>query len=356
MVGTGKQQAQASFKDRVTQFWQWYPTVADRFFQTIEQGNCEALTNEVGEAAVQTLPTLAWVFGPGEGGGHSFTVSGEGQVPKQLLAEYWHARAPEIANWTFHASRQPATPENLSSMAIAVGEHDSIDTENFLLKTEVDDESQLIHIVAWHPTLAKLPEEHHYQILFILLDEALGEFGTQTWLGNIELQPLTPGEGIRTIATLPQFIRQVEEYHGWEKLPPLRAYSVYELSEQGPFPRGDTLVGSTCIPDVIFEFIEGEGRLREDPLAGTGAEFAYAAIDGSVFPDGKQSDIRGNIEDAIDDALQNQRSGRSLGGAFGLNESYIDLLLLDGDNSRQIVEQALAELQLSGRSRVEAFG
>ena len=355
MLGFGKKQSQATFKDRVTQFWEWYPTVADRFFEAIEAGRCEDLTSEVSEATVFSLPTMAWVFGPGENGGHSFTVSGEGYLPKQLLAEYWHTRALEISHWTFHASRQPAEEENLKTMAIAIGEHESIDTESFLIQTEVDDEAEKIHIVAWHPLLEKLPEEHHYQILFILLDEALGEFGTQTWLGEIKVEAFKPTERTRTIANLPKFIKEVENYHQWEKTPPLRAYSLYEVPEQSDTRRGDTLIGTTCIPDIVIEFLENGGRLAEDPLPDTGAEFAYVAVDGAIFPDGQQSDVRGNIEDALDESLQSQFSGRALGGAFGLSESYIDLLLLDGDNSRAIVEQTLTALQLDGRSRIESF-
>ena len=355
MFDWGKMNPQTTFKDRITQFWQWYPTVADRFYQTIEAGRCEDLTEEVCDATQTTLPTMAWVFGPGENGGHSFTVSGEGYLPKQLLAEYWHSRAVEVPNWTFHASRQPADEENLKGMSLGIGERESVDTENFLVKPEVDNEAQKIHIVAWHALLEKLPEEHHFQILFLLLDEALGEFGTQTWLGQIKIEPFTPDDKTKSIASLPAFIKQVENYHQWEKTPPLRAYSLYEVPEQSNTRRGDSLIGTTCIPDVIFEFLEHGGRLSEDPLPDTGAEFAYVAVDGAVFPDGQQSEVRGNIEDVLDDALTSHLSGRALGGAFGLQESYIDLLLLDGDNSRTIVEQSLAALQLTGRSRIESF-
>jgi hypothetical protein len=119
--------------------------------------------------------------------------------------------------------------------------------------------------------------------------------------------------------------------------------------------RGDTVIGTTCIPHVIFHFLENEGRLPDDPLDGTGAQFAYVAIDGAVFPDGGQSEVRGNIEDAISDALENDLSGRTLCGAFGIGESYIDLLLLDGDNSRRIVQETLEKLQLQGQSRIESF-
>jgi hypothetical protein len=90
------------------------------------------------------------------------------------------------------------------------------------------------------------------------------------------------------------------------------------------------------IPNVVFEYHQN-GQLEEDPLEGTGALFAYLAIDGSVFPDGRQSEVRGRIEDAVDEALTTAASGRTLGGAYGFQQSYIDLVLFDGAGSRKTV-------------------
>jgi hypothetical protein len=347
--------SQMNFKDRVTRFWEWFAEVADRYHQTIDEGDCEQLTGEISEFMQQVMPRLSWAFGPGSGEGHSFTLSGEGQLPKQLLSEYWLSRAPDIPGWTFYASRQRTPIAALKEIAIELDEQEQVDVESFVLKTSVDEESQAIDIVAWHPALQNVPAEHHLNILFLLLDEALGEFGTQMWLGDIKVAPVTPDEKTKRLHELPKFIDQVNKYHGWEKLPPLESYTVYEVAEPSEFPRGDTVVGTTCIPDVVFELMEHRGQLPEDPFEGIGAEFVYVAIDGDVFPDGSESDVRGNIEDTLSDALQTQLGGRTLGGAFGTNESYIDLLLVDGQRSHATVRETLDSLQLLGRSRIVSY-
>ncbi|MBL8889278.1 MAG: hypothetical protein JNL67_04820 [Planctomycetaceae bacterium] len=352
VFGFGKKPAQKTFKHRVAEFWKWYPQVADRFFQTIERKQCESLAGEVSKFMNSTLPDMAWVFGPGEGGGHSFTVSGEGVVAKQLLAEYWLSRAVSIPHWTFYGSRQPSDIEHLKGMAIRLGEHESIDSDSFLIRTDVVADEEKIDIVAWHPALKLVPEEDHYQIFFLLLDEALGEFGTEMWLGEIKIEPFETGTGVISLTELPAKIQQVNHYYQWKKLPPLHSYSVYELNEQTSTPRGDTLVGSTCIPRVILEFLN-KGRIEDNPLEGTGAEFAYLAIDGSVFPQGEQTAVRSNIEDVVSDALVSAASGRTLDGAFGFEKSYIDLILFDGDESRKIIHKVLDGLQLRGRATIE---
>ncbi|WP_144057992.1 hypothetical protein [Novipirellula maiorica] len=344
-----------TFKQRVTKFWQWYPTVAERFFQTIEAGKCGDLVDEVAEFCEATIPGLSWVFGPGENGGHSFTLSGEGQITKQLLAEYWLQRAPEIPKWNFHASRQATPAEFVKGFAIAVDEGKRVNVDGFQIRTHVDDERQKIDIIAWHPVLESVPKSQHFTILFLLVDEVLGEFGTQMWLGEIKIEPFTPDAYTRSLSELPEFISGVNTYHQWEKLPPLDTYTVYQLKETKSTPRGDTVVGSSLIPRLVSECIDNNGKLSENPLANTGAELIYIAIDSSIFPEGQQSDVRANIEDILTDSLAKELSGQTLGGAFGLHESYVDLLLVDGKESRRIVSETLTLLQLDNRARIESF-
>lgn len=99
--------ASLTFKARVEAFWDWYAQVADRFYQTIEAKRCTDLTGEVSQKVDELLPGFAWVFGPGENDGHSFTLSGEGDLHRQLLTQYWVSRAPTLTGWTFYPARQP---------------------------------------------------------------------------------------------------------------------------------------------------------------------------------------------------------------------------------------------------------
>ena len=355
VFGFGRKQQQVTFKQRVAEFWEWYPTVAERYFNAIEDGTFGDLAPEFSELVEQKLPTMCWVFGPGENGGHSFTLTGEGVRPRQLLTQYWCQQAPEIPGWTFYSSRQPSDAERLKGMGIGISQNEQVDVESFLVKTDVDAENEKIHITAWHPAYARVPAEHHMQILFLLLDEALGEFGTEMWIGNIEIEPVEPGEHVRSLADLPEFIRQMNEYHKWEKLEPLDEFTLYEIGEQSRHRRGDVFIGTTCIPSVINDFLNDNGRLSDDPLAGTGAELLYIRIDGSVFPEGSEAHVRGNIEDALDDALRAQASGRILGGAMGRKFGYVDVLIFDGEASRHLIEETLNNLQLQNRSAIELF-
>ena len=346
-----------SYQKRVDLFWEWYAGVSQRFFDAIESGDCESLVTEVSEFMAETMPGLAWVFGPGENGGHSFTVSGEGRVAKQLLAEYWLSQAIDLPGWTFYESRQ--ANRSLGDVAVEIQGLGRVDAEQLLVRTTVDEERETLDIVAWHPLFEQLPEGHPVQLLFLLLDEALGEFGTQVWIGDIEVEAIQTseldGRTVHRLMDLPKFISGVQRYHGWEKLSPLQSFTGYSIRRQQETLRGDTIAGTTCIPRLVFELIESGGKLSEDPLEGTGASMAFLEIDGSVFPEGDQAGVRHRIEEALEENLTKHRLGRPLGGAAGTNSSYIDLLLLDGEQSKAAIEETMRQMQLSGRYRWRPF-
>lgn len=352
MFGLGGKRSVRTFKSRVEEFWGWFPGQSQRFADAINSKDCRALVDEVGNFMENTLPGLSWVFGPGTESGFSFTVSGEGEVTKQLLAEYWRTQAPSVKNWSFFASRQPTPASQLIELEIGIDEQHSIAASDLMISTNVDQENEHIDIIAWHPFFADLPSDNRMQILFLLLDEALGEFGTTTWIGDISTGPVFNLPNQCSIVDLPRFIDQVHAYYKWDKLSPLESFSVYELKEQSRHPRGDTIAGSTRIPNMITEFIERKGRLRHNPLKDTGAEIAYVEIHGSVIEPGAEVETRSRIEEAIDDALTAQQAGLTLGGAFGTQFSYIDLLLLDGAKSKEIIDHTIKMLQLNGRARL----
>lgn len=357
VFGLFSKRSQTTFKQRVQDFWKWYPTVADRFFKTIEDGRCADLGDEVGQFVDRTLPGLHWVFGPGVDGGHSFTLTGEGAKPLQLLTQYWLSQAPRIRHWTFHASRQASPPESLKEIAIRLNEESEADAENMLLKTRLDEEEQVIHVVAWHPAFEDLPDEAREQIVFLLLDEALGEFGTEQWIGSIDVAPVNPGPKIIKLTQLQKFIDDLVANKQWEKPGPLDSYACYRIEEQSRHRRGDTIAGTTRLPEVVFSLLENRGRLKPDPLKDTGAELVYISLDLATanFPSGEEADARGALEDQLQEALESQASGTVLGGAHGTGHAYIDILLFDGEDGRRIIKETLAGAGLRGGWTVETF-
>lgn len=351
-LSQSKQNGTPTFKARVVSFWNWFSECADRFYQTIEAGNCPDLEPEVTQTVRQLFPGFAWVFGPGaDGVGHSFTLSAEGDANRQFLTSFWLANAPELNGWTFYSTRQPSDVEaehaiQIDGFEIAAGD--------VLIDPQLDEENEVIHIKAWHPSFAHWEEDKQYSILFIWLDEALGETGTQSWIGEIDISS-DMSEKAMPITALKDLVEGIELDYGWKKFPPDETYSAYQLPNPShDFPRADTIAGSTCNMHLVSDYFNSQGEM-EDPLDESGAQFIYLTINPAIFPDGQQVEVRGRIEDALQDVLSSNLSGRVFGGALGLSAAYIDLVIFDGNESLRLIEQAMDEQELSEHYSIEPF-
>jgi hypothetical protein len=343
--------AEATFKRRVHQFWAWYAGAAPRFYQAIEDGRSAGLAAEVSAKVDEVVLGFAWVFGPGENGqGHSFTLSGEGDLHRQLLAIYWQSQAPSLPGWKFYAARQPGSLRG-KQIAISSGKFDPLE---FRVSPSVDLDAKKFDLTAWHPRFDTMTERERSLMVQLFLDEALGEYGTQQWIGKIKLGSKRLADSM-PLEELSEFSQRVQAEHGWKKLPPGESATVYRCKEsRSRFLRGDIVTGTTMHPRLINEYLKAKGEL-EDPLKGTGADYVFVTFDAQILPAGNESHARGEIEDALDKALRMSASGRLLGGAWGSENAYVDLLLFDGPASIEIVTGVLLERRLPAGSSINYF-
>ncbi len=343
--------AAPTFNERVTAFWTWFAGVAPRFYAAIEDKRCSELADETSAKVDELLPGFAWVFGPGENGvGHSFTLSGEGVLHRQLLALQWLALAPKILGWTFYAARQPGPIKGKTIEMDGV----RFDPKEIWVTPSIDDEKCQIDLAVWHPAWESLSEQQQATITFLFLDESLGEYSAGQWVGKITFGKEHLAQSFPFEEMQAQVTRIVRE-NAWEKSPPGEAYTLYKTKVEGSqFPRSDTITQVTALPAMVSQYMNSLGELS-DPLAGTGADYLYVSIPRDYFPAGKETDFRGEIEEALDAALKTAQSGRCVGGAFGTVNGYVDLLVFNGARSLDRIIQTLRPFNLPRGSMIEFF-
>ena len=269
---------------------------------------------------------------------------------RQLLTVYWQSRAPSLPGWTFYASRQSGSIEGKS---ISIGER-KFDPKEFWITPAINPESEHIDITVWHPLFEILPERDRWTILYLFLDEVFGEYGTEQYIGKISMNNKHLGDSI-PMNELQSFANKAKDAAGWQKNIPGQTWSVFKRKEPNDrYLRDDIFVGTTCAMSLVNDYANAEGELT-DPLAGTGADYIFVSFDATILPAGKQSDARGEIEEALDEALKSALSGRLLGGAHGTKNAYIDLLIFDGADSLEIVLQVLRAKNLPRGTEIHFF-
>jgi len=228
------------------------------------------------------------------------------------------------------------------------------DPMGFWITATPNHDSENVDLVVWHPLFGEMQEEDRYTVLFLFLDEVLGEFGTQQWIGEIKLNDQKLADAM-PLHELNLFLKKVETETGWKKFPPGESWVGYQMKQpHQQFLRDDVITGSTSNYRLIQEYLDAEGELS-DPLAGTGADYVFVSFDAKFRPDGKQSEARGVIEDALAEAMKSDSNGRLLGGAFGTQNAYIDLLLFDGSNSLETVRRVLKDQNLPSGTSINYF-
>ena len=340
-----------TFNERVTSFWHWFQDVAPRFYATIEAGKCASLADETSAKMDDFLPGFAWVYGPGAASkGHSLTLSGEGNIHRQLLALQWLFHAPMIEGWTFYAARQPGV---IKGHVIELAEQ-RFDPKEIWVTPAIDGEDEKIDITVWHPAWERIEERQKSTVTFLFLDEALGEYGTDWWIGEIKFGKDRLIDSF-PLEELADNVVTTSRERGWKKHPPGESWTLFKTKEcAGDFPRADILTQSTAVPRLFTEFMNAKGDMA-DPLSGTGADYVYVSIDLNFFPKGGEVAKRGEIEEAIVTALRGSSGGRCIGGAMGAERCYIDLLLFDGPSSLATIQHALRTQKIPKGTMIEFF-
>lgn len=74
-----------------------------------------------------------------------------------------------------------------------------------------------------------------------------------------------------------------------------------------------------------------------------------------LFTAGQQVDQRSQLEDALTSAFKAEQAGKVLGGATGMDNAYIDLVLFDGNRSRHLVKSVMASTPYAEAYRQAPF-
>ncbi len=148
------------------------------------------MTLEIGEAFDMLGDGLSFEYGKAEDGIYEFTVSAEGMrenIPGVLAAV---ESAPEIEGWRLIAFR-PRNPR-FPTLAVRMGDA-YVEPDNVWYR--IVEAGERVDLVVAIEGLAAENKGSMGQAVFILLDQALGEYDVMTKLRYVDFEALPPGPG-----------------------------------------------------------------------------------------------------------------------------------------------------------------
>ena len=179
--------------------------------------------------------------------------------------------------------------------------------------------------------LNSLPEDESDNAVSVIIDNTLGEGISFKYLGEVS-RARKLEMGMFPLPELKEFMKETVERKGRQFYEnPKDFYSNYRLKPQkSDVLRYDINIGTTCFKPILIDYYNDSTQIF-DHINTFGAQAVFIVfknVDGSDVDDMLR--LRHEIEDSLShEILEPMCLGQVIGGAFGVNHSYIDLIVFD---------------------------
>lgn len=189
------------------QFWDWFAENEDALFRFEEDQ--QGVFARLGAALRKVHPELTFEFGPvedwpGKGPRRDFVISADGIQSAFPAVKALHAAAPDLPRWRVVEFR----PRRGTIMTVVYGGHAF---EPDALRFTVEPDHGKAGVTAYVPGLAEETRSELVPLVFLMLDQVLGEFDVETKVGFIDLKAAedVPAEAVPTSELAEAFDRLV---------------------------------------------------------------------------------------------------------------------------------------------------
>ena len=307
---------------------------------------------------LQTIdPNLCWEFGPAvRTEGHRLVITPESRTHLRPLVRVILDRAPKLAGWEFYPYR---LAEDLENVQASVEARTGGTIDGLTCELQIG-EGNRIDLLFRSPATRSTDDQDAFNVAFVATECLLGEKALDRWAGAIEIGKLARGKGRaipldRLKDTFDSLVASVRDRLPDRPFVEQSAECEWSLLQLEPdeaddYPRQSDLL-TTVVRDVeLFKATHGGAPFYSVRYSRCKETFAYVKVDGSHFRRGSESDDRGKLEDALDEALGRDGLGVHVGGGMGLMYSYIDLALTDLDRGVERARKALRKAGVPERS------
>ncbi|AKU16301.1 DUF695 domain-containing protein [Luteipulveratus mongoliensis] len=205
--GRSKRSARDSRQTQIDAFWQWWSDEgAQQCASALGDGGPELVNALLAPKVDEIARGLAWEAGPGSEAIHQLVVTADGDPELRAVARRWLTTAPETdIVWCYADSRQPAV--DIDEVEIDLEDHQ---VQAAQATVGVRRQGVRVDVTVHHPVLRDLDEPRRAMAAFLLLDAALGEEQTETWIGELVPSLTKPldGFGLRGLISVVRDLRE----------------------------------------------------------------------------------------------------------------------------------------------------
>lgn len=170
------------FHNKYKKFWKWFEKNSDSIFNL--EKNQESIFDLLSQSLSKVNPDLKFEFGPIENNKREFVISAGGILGAFKDVESLYKSKPDLEKWIFIKFRPRRNPIN--SVTIGNITLSPEDIQFILFKSDNTDKTSLLLYIR-NLNADNLIEMKN--LGYLILDEAIGEYDTETFIGGIGFQP-----------------------------------------------------------------------------------------------------------------------------------------------------------------------
>ena len=231
-----------------------------------------------------------------------------------------------------------------------------IEMQDVLIKIEFDEENDKFDLIFYNKQLNELNNsdiEEAYNIFFLMMENSIGEALSRIYIRYVDISDKKLKNMI-PLTELEEYIKRTLLFYRKDIITnPTNQYFSYTFEpKDSNILRYDIIAGTTSYYETINDYYnENIDDIIEISKCGAKALFLYYAYDDENDDEEIRREIlneRYEIQDRLEkEVLKNGEIGIVLGGAMGIYNIYIDLIIYDEDEFIKRAKILLAEYERS---------
>ncbi|MGL4780593.1 MAG: hypothetical protein ACRCXN_07170 [Bacteroidales bacterium] len=337
-----------TFKLRIEEFWSKFQLQEKELYQMIlSQDDPEAIMDRIQELLNVAFESVYFELATSEDK-CILNLRIEGNRLIWFLNDYWKRKAPSglSERWIFNAAL-PMTNDNTPIDLDVYGKE--INANDFDIHAETNRQEAKINLEIVAPKLKDSTDQEKYSTLYLFLEHYLGEIEVMEYIGDIEFtdKPAYPDK-----LKFPEFAAYIQgriDEHKWLRVDkPTSNFSTYSMDpveEDTLDLREDVIAGnSACIPIINAYYNDDPTLFRFAMENGVFLGFFYYN-NTKITPDTSVA-FRAEIEQKLEEKINGKGIADLIGGATGLEYSYIDIIVYDMDLFKPVAKEVLESYAL----------
>lgn len=345
-----------SFKERINNLWRRFVSEEAEIRTLIDnKDKSEIISEKVSSILKDAFVNPFFEIGKNGQNKYELTLTPEGDKCMLFALEYWRKNVPQelLKTWNFFSSRQICEISDLSLEMYGV----SINKNDIQIYYEVNTQSQKVDIKIYCSKINELDQNKQYNIIFVLLDQHIGEIYTMEYIGSIDIidQPLPKSISIDYLKEV--IDNSIKEYNWFPPQDILEKCNSYEMnpSEAKDWQlREDIYVGYTSCFSLLNAFYDKTDKFFNN-FAQDGIIFGFVFFKNVNIPKNNLVDFRSDIEEKILQVATSEKTAEVIGGATGFYFSYMDFIIYDLEEFIETIKKVLAEYSYLGETGYSHF-